>query len=273
MAATNPTPISRVDVGPLIIEPVAAASVAFAASTVVRTTGYQFRVPLVDETPSAAWVAEAEEIPLSDMSLTELVVTPAKVAGLTVISRELAEDSSPAAAQVVGEALARDIARRVDEAYFGNLAAPAPPGLAALTGVQAITGAALDDLDAFASAISKAEQVGATLSAFVTNPATALTLATLKEGTGSNRPLLGADATVAGERRILGVPLLTSPAVAAGVIWGIDGTRAWLVLREDVTLAVDPSRYFELDSVGVRATLRVGFAFGHPSSVVKVTAA
>ncbi len=65
----------------------------------------------------------------------------------------------------------------------------------------------------FASAISKAEQVGAQVSVFVTDPATALTLSQIKTGTGSNAPLLGQDATQAGERRVLGVPLLTSPSV------------------------------------------------------------
>ncbi|MEJ7742083.1 MAG: phage major capsid protein [Nocardioidaceae bacterium] len=65
--------------------------------------------------PTAAWVAEGDEIPISDPTLAELTVTPAKVAGLTIVSRELADDSDPAAAYVVGAGLARDIARRVDE--------------------------------------------------------------------------------------------------------------------------------------------------------------
>jgi hypothetical protein len=43
-------------------------------------------------------VAEGAEITPSDPKLPELTVTPAKVAGLTIISRELADDSSPAAA-------------------------------------------------------------------------------------------------------------------------------------------------------------------------------
>lgn len=34
------------------------------------------------------------------------------------VSRELADDSNPAAANVVGQGLARDIARRVDRAFY-----------------------------------------------------------------------------------------------------------------------------------------------------------
>ncbi len=64
--------------------------------------------------PTASWVAEGAEITRSDPTLQELIVTPPKVAGLYIISRELADDSSSGAAQVVGDGLARDIARRIE---------------------------------------------------------------------------------------------------------------------------------------------------------------
>ena len=84
-----------------------------------------------------------------------------------------------------------------------------------------------------------------------------MTLSQIKTATGSNAPLLGQDATQAGERRIPGVPLLVSPAVAVGTVWAYDVTRVWTVLRQDVTLDVDSSRYFESDRVAIRGTLRV----------------
>ncbi len=48
-------------------------------------------------------------------------------------------------------------------------------------------------------------------------PPDGLTLSEIETGSGSNAPLLGQDATQAGERRILRHPLLISPAVPAGV--------------------------------------------------------
>jgi HK97 family phage major capsid protein len=69
------------------------------------------------------------------------------------------------------------------------------------------------------------------------------------------------------------VDLVTSPAVAAGTIWAYDRSRVWTVLREDLNLVVDRSVFFTSDRVAVRAAMRVGFAFGHPQSVVKITAA
>ncbi|RSN50852.1 phage major capsid protein [Actinomadura sp. WAC 06369] len=259
-------------VGRLIVQPVQAESVAFQTTSPVTISGEQFRVPIVAEDPTAAWTAEGAEITPSDATLDEEVVKPAKVAGLTIISRELADDSSPAAAQIVGQGLARDIAKQVDAAFFGNLAAPAPPGLGSLTTAPEVdAGAAWADADPFAHAISLAEQEGATLTAFVANPTDALALSTLKEGTGSNKPLLGSDPTMPTRRTVQGVPLWVSPKVTAGTIWGYDRNFVMTVLREGTTLAVDSSAYFSSDRIGVRATMRVGFAFPHPASVIKIS--
>ncbi|MGV0700946.1 phage major capsid protein, partial [Mycolicibacter sinensis] len=75
----------------------------------------------------------------------------------------------------------------------------------------------------------------------------------------SNQPLLQPDPALAGRRTINGVPLHVVPgtAIADGEVWGFDGRRVFSVLREDVTLAVDPSWAFGKDSVAVRATIRV----------------
>ena len=48
---------------------------------------------------------------------------------------------------------------------------------------------------------------GAQTTAFVTSPAVALLLATIKQATGSNQPVLGLDATSPTSRSVLGVPL------------------------------------------------------------------
>jgi HK97 family phage major capsid protein len=186
----------------------------------------------------------------------------------------LADDSNPAAAQVVGDGLARDIARRIDQAAFAGLAAPAPAGLTTLSGVQTyVNASAFGNLDFAAQAISKAETVGATITAFVTSPATALALATVKTATGSNQPVLGQDATSATGRMILGVPLLVSQYVAANTLWAVDSSRVWLVVRDDATVEADRSVFFTSDRVAVKATMRAGFGFVHPQSVVRVTTA
>lgn len=260
------------DYGRLVVQPALSASVFARVATTVTTAATEYRIPIVAADPTASWVAEGAEITPTDPTLQELVVTPAKVAGLTIISRELADDSNPAAAQVVGDGLARDIARRLDQAAFAGLASPAPAGLTTLSGVQTYVNAnAFTTLDFAAQAISKAETVGAIVTAFVTSPATALALATIKQTTGSNQPVLGMDATAATSRNILGVPLHVSQYVAANTLWAIDASRMWLVVRNNATVEADRSVFFTSDRVAVKATMRAGFGFVHPQSIVKVT--
>lgn len=161
------------------------------------------------------------------------------------------------AAQVVGDGLARDIARRIDQAAVAGLSAPAPAGLATLSGVSTyVNASAFANLDFAAEAISKAEVVGATITSFVADPATALALAKVKTGTGSNQPVLGVDATAPTSRSILGVPLFVSQYVAANTLRAIDSAGLWLVVRDDATVEADRSVYFTSDRVAVKATMR-----------------
>lgn len=252
-------------IGALVTRPVLAASVAAQVGTTVSISSHDYRVPLVTGDPSAAWTAEAAEIAPSDSTFGELVVTPSKVAGLTVISRELAEDSSPSAQQIVGEGLARDIAKRIDSAFFAATTANGPSGLGSLTtSVAEYAAGGPTNTDWALAAIAAAEAQGGHLTAFVTDPATALTLATAKDQTGSERNLLEG-------RTVAGVPLIVSTDVTAGTVYGIDSRFVSVVVRDNTRLEVDKSAYFSSDQVAVKATMRVGFAFTHPLALVKVT--
>ncbi|MFI2104101.1 phage major capsid protein [Isoptericola sp. NPDC019693] len=272
---TTSTDVSGIlpdDYGPLIVQPVQRGSIAYQVSTNLGTTSTKMHVPIVTDDPSAAWVAEGAEITPDDGTLDELTITPTKIAGLTAITRELASDSSPAAAEIVGSGLARSIATRVDQAFFGAQSAPAQSGLGALSGVATVdAGSAWANLDPFLEAISNTETVGTNVTSFVANPADALLLAQLKDQTGSNRPLLGSDPTQPTRRLIHGVPLYVSPAVTAGTVWGIPRDRVLVVTREDVTLEVDKSVFFTSDRVAVKAIMRVGFGFPHAAAVQKIT--
>lgn len=269
---TGASILSPAEVGELLILPTIEEAVCTSASTVVRTEASSFRIPIVKADPSAAWVAEGAEIPVTDAVLDEAVTTFSKLSGLTIITSELAADSSPEASEAVGAGLARDLAVKLDQAFFGNLAAPAPKGLASLTGVATIAaGTKITNIDPFVQAIAATQGTAASLDTFVANPADALALALVKKGTGSNEPLLGNDPTMPGKRTVSGVPLLVSPAVAAGTIWGIPRARTYVVLREDASIETDNSVYFTSDRVAVRAKLRAGFLFPHAAAVVKIT--
>ena len=276
-SSTLKTFLGLTEAGPLIVQPVERESLALAVSTLVHTDAGTFRFPVVSADPSAAWTAENAEIAVSEATADEVLVIPRKVAGLSIVSNELANDTSPEAAEVIGNGLARDIAKQIDRAFFG--VAPAntnvqPGGLeylaAAVTTIAANPAAGIG---AFIDALAAAEAHGVTLDSFVTDPATAAALAKLTTGSGSNLPLFGVGATNGIERNVLGVPLLVSPSVVAGTAWGIPKASMFSVLRNDVTVDVDKSAYFSKDQTAIRAILRVAFGFVQPAAIIKIKAA
>jgi len=273
LESSNGAPILLpAQIGPLLVEPAFRASVAAQASTRVVLSARSLRVPIVTMDPQASWVAEGQEITPSDPLLAELDIFPSKLAGLTIISAELAADSSPAAAQVVGDGLARDIARKIDAAFFNNLTSPAPAGLGSLTNVSTVSvGANWVSLDPFVDALAAAEVVFASIDSWCASPVDVVQLSKIKTLAGGTLPLLDSDPALPGGRVIFGRPLYTSPAIAPGTIWGIPKAQTLLVVRDDASIDTDGSVFFTSDRVAVRARMRVGFGFPHQAAVVKIT--
>jgi HK97 family phage major capsid protein len=210
----------------------------------------------------------------TDATLDELDITPSKLAALSVISSELANDSTSEAAQAVGDSIVRDLARKVDTALFTATTTNGPGGLPGVSGVTSVSGPATDyaNVDPFSDAVYSSAAANGTITSGVTNPATAKKLAKLNKETGSNEPLLGPDPTMPGRQQILGIPLVTAPGVTTtnNVIWGIPQQYAYFVVRQDAQVESDRSVFFTSDRVAVRATLRVGFGFPSPAAIVKI---
>lgn len=256
------------DYGQLIDLVVAEKSIAFQASTVVQTGSETIRFPMLTADPAVGWYPENTQITLTDPTNTELVITPKKVAGLTQISNEAAQDTNPAIAEQVGHSLARAIAKKVDAAYFGNTVTNGPSGLLSLAGVNVIdTGAAISNLDFFHQAKADALADGATLTHFILSADVALALAKAKQGTDSNLGLLD---NVGDGVTLAGVPVLVSADVAAGNAWGVDASQIYVVQRTGTTVTSSADAAFDYDAVQVRATARVGFGFANPAGVVRL---
>lgn len=259
----------------LVTGPLEAQSIAFneALATVVTTGAHEFHIPILKSNAEAMWVEEGGEITPEEPTMGELTVVPSKTAGLVPVSRELANDSAPSAQEMIGNSLAADIVRNVDTAFLGNLASPAPKGLASLPEANADawlnvatvdTGAAITNLDPFAAAVAACEAAGGNITGWLMHPNDALALANLKDATGSNKALLD------NAREILGRPVIVSNKATPGVRWGIDSAAVTTVLREDVEIAVSDGVYFTSDRLAIRATLRVGFGFHTPNRLVKM---
>jgi HK97 family phage major capsid protein len=264
--------LSPEQVSELIVRPFTQQSVAMRVGTVVPINAGSLRVPVVSADPSAAWTAEGAEIAVSDPTLGEVDIVPKKLAGLTVITNELAADTSPAALQVVGDGIVRDLSRKADQAFFASTTTNGPAGLLSIAATAVDAGDTWANFDFVETAKSNAEQANTVVDAFVCSPATAVKLATLKEyGTaGSNKALLQSDPTAPSSRVLGGVPLLTSPSIAADIVWAIPRNRVIVALRNATQVVTDTSAYFTSDRVGVRATLRIGWGFTDPAAVSKI---
>jgi HK97 family phage major capsid protein len=263
------------ELGDLVIAAAARASIALRASTVVTTASREYRVPVLSGLPSSAFVEEGQELALNDAVIQELTIVPAKVGHVAPLSRELVRDSfAEGAPEIVATAQGIDIAKKVDQAFFGGNNAIANDGLGVLAGVQEVDagGATVLNLDSFAAAQALSEDVGGVITSFVASPATALQLAQLKRGDSSNEPLLqsSVDPTQPTARMILGSQLLVSPAVDDDVIWGIPQGFSLVVVREDVETEVSTDVFFTSDRVAVKTTARVGWGFSHPGAIVKI---
>lgn len=260
----------------LIVRPVDRLAVTAQVARTRLTAAHQLRVPIVLADPQAQWVAEGEEVPLSSTQLGEQVIGFNKLAGLTVITRELANDTDPSVLNEIGAGLARDIARQIDNAFFGSNEedANAPAGLEDLENITEIEATTLEDLDVFTEARFAAAQHDATVGAFVAHPTTAQRIAVLKEGSTSARNLLasvpeGDNSGIVAS--IDGIALRTSTAVTEGTIWAIPNDRVILGIREDVNIQVFDQVFFSSDRIAIRATMRAAFGFLDEGSIVKVT--
>ncbi len=118
--------------------------------------------------------------------------------------------------------------------------------------------------------MARAEGVGANVAGWLAHPDDALALSLLRTATGSNETLLQADPTQPARRVLQGRPLLVSPNVAVGDVYGIPEDRCVLVVREDADVVADASPFFTSDRTAVRATMRVGFGFPHQAAVVRI---
>lgn len=262
--------LSPADVLQLLVKPLERESIAGQVATTVAMSGNALRVPIVQADPSAGFVAEGSEIPASDATFAEVTAQAKKVAGLTVISRELAEDSSPSAAEEVGRGLVRDIRRKVDAAFVGDGTDPvAPAGLASLTGATTIPVAGgWANTDPMIDAQAAAAGVGATLTHWVVSAADFVAIRKIRTASGSNQALVVPGP--GGELMLEGLPVVVSPDLPSGTAYGLDSSRIVFAIREDAQVISDSSAFFTSDRVAVRATMRLTWAFPHPESVVKI---
>lgn len=253
------------DYGDLVDLAVKASSVTARTATVVTTTKVKINFPLWTADPATGWYNENDTISETDGSTDEVEVTPTKTGGLTPISNELADDSDPAIADLVGKGLANQVTRSLDGAYLANTTAKGPNGLLSLayTGIE--TGASIANLDPFVAARFAAKSHGSDLTSWIMSPATAEAVSKLKVASGSNQSLLQfvEDGLV-----VAGLPVVISDQVDASTkFWGIPKDHVVLVVRKGTKVERFPN--VQKDGIWLRAIARHGIGFLNPAGVVR----
>lgn len=224
------------------------------------------RVAYVDDV-DAGFVAEGAAITEDNPDLAECVVATGKVATLARISNE--QFNQAGTAERLAESFGRSLARAADKAYLVQAAptAPAvtpPTGLLNLAGV--VDGGAIgDDLDVLIDGLATVEANGGHPTHWIAAPDSWAALRKLKGI--ENVPLLGAG-TDDSARRLLGVPVLTTPTVPAGTLVAVDRSAIVSAVGQ-VYVAVSEHAAFSSDTVLIRATWRFGANAVRPDRIVK----
>jgi HK97 family phage major capsid protein len=201
----------------------------------------------------------------TDGTTDEVSALVYKTAGITRVSNELRDDSTPAIGDLVGKALSNQISRAIDAAYLAATTTKGPDGLLSTSYTAIDTGASLTNLDAFVDARYAAMENGSELTSWIVGTVVAKAISNLKDQTGSNRNLVE---FVEDGLRIAGLPVLVSNQIdGATKFWGIPQSHVVLVVRKGTAVERFPAVYN--DGTDVRAVARFGLAFLNEPGIVR----
>lgn len=231
-----------------------------------------------DGAATAYWVGQSKAIPATTADFFAVNLTPLKVAALAVVSNELLRDSSPAAEQLVRDALAEASAQRVDATFISAAAAVAgvsPAGI--LNGLTGITSAGTDgaglrsDIKAlYAPFIAAKNANGLQL---VTTPSLAKAVQLMTNAMGQTEfPGLNA-----GGGTLLGDAVVTGDNVGAGQLILLKPSDIYRIGDSGVQVSVSREAMIEQDTAPtgatdtpVAASLNMTSMFQSESTAIKV---
>jgi HK97 family phage major capsid protein len=235
-------------------------------SGVVEGDAPACRVAFVDD-DEAQFTAEGADIDEGNPALSEVTIFTAKVTQLVRLSNE--QFSQDGTAEQLAASVGRAVTRRADLAFVSETA-PTPPALAPAAGLVNVTGIVEGDpvsgsLDALVDLIATLQSNLSTPTHILTDPLGWAELRKLKTGNDFNSSLLGAGTTDA-LPMLLSLPVIVSPAVPmnSGVV--IDQSAVVSAVGP-LVVATSTDRYFDSDSVALRATWRCGHAVVRPDRI------
>lgn len=245
-------------ISPMLIEPLAAASVVLANGPTVFNSSEPLRVPTLTGATNPAWVGENELIPDADnleFGEIELMPTDRKsIKTLTRVSNELVRMAKIGVSEVLQRRLVMDVRAKLDDALLtGDGVENSVTGI---VNQPDATRAVWDptDPDSILDALATMAANEVTPDRLVMSGADFFSIRKLKDADG--RGLLTPDLSGAATYRIHGVPVSVTNKLTAGTAILADWSDIAVVRDQDTRVVIDGSRYLEYDQTAIRVTTR-----------------
>ena len=229
-------------------------------------------VPKLAGEVTGYYVGEGATITASDMTVQQVKLDAKKLAAMVVVSSELSEDSVISVAEMVSRSVAYTMAVKEDEALFLGDGTSTYGGIVGLAGSLAagslVTATSNQTFSAltfanFESVVGACKMYsGIQPRWYISNAGWSASMQRLANAAGG---VTMAELAGGMSRSFLGYPVVVSQ-VLNSALTGTTGTRAcyfgdltmgsYLGTRRGISIALDSSRYFELDQVAIKATQR-----------------
>jgi HK97 family phage major capsid protein len=221
-------------------------------------------IPKFGSGTTVAWVAENSAVPDSDMSFGSVGLSPKHAGGITEMSRQLIQQSSPDIEQLVTDDLRYMLARAIDSALIEGGGTNEPTGVLETVGTQAATLTTLS-WEAVLEMVELLELENATAANWLMSTRAKTKFAATEKSANTGIYLL--------DGNMAGIPVYSSqqvPNAAADkgtVILG-DWSQVMLGIWSEIDLLVNPydSEAYSRGGVKVRAMATCDIAVRHPQA-------
>ena len=221
---------------------------------------------------SVGWVAENASLPESDMAPDSVTLTPKHAGGVTEVSRQAIQQSSPDIEALIREDFSFAIARAIDSALIKGGGANEPKGVLSTAGIQTANLATLTWANVSAM-IGKLEAVNANVasSAWLVNPTAAGALRTTLKSASAGAAYLLEDGRL-GELPVHVTNQVpnTGGATPKNIAILGDWSQVMLGVWSEADLLVNPYAEgpYKRGAVLIRIMATVDIAMRHPEAFV-----
>ena len=232
-------------------------------ATVIRTSSGTRKIPIAQDDGEATWIDEGEEIPESDTSFAQTMLSAYKLGTMIKISNELLNDSAFDLATYIAQRFGVRMGNAEEKAFITGDGVGKPTGILDDAGAQVGVTAGAEDAVTFDEIFQLYYSLKSPYrrkAQFLCNEALVLQLMTIKDNNGNYIWKPGLD--IGKPDTLLNRPLKTSafmPAPAAGnkaMVFG-DYSYYWIADRTNRTFRRLNELYARTDQVGFLTTQRV----------------